>query len=102
MAFINNTTKGKQNHSVCLFCFIGGDGRRLQTPLQFSKRAIIYTLQSLWRKLNDFIERHHNNNTELDAATFTDLCNQLQRKDTIISNLNDQKLQANYGRRTGE
>jgi len=47
-------------------------------------------LKKLLAKVNNFIEHHYNKGRDLDTASFIDLRDQLQRKDTIISDLNNQ------------
>jgi len=45
-------------------------------------------LKNLLAKANDFIYCYYNHDNELDYTTFTDLHNQPQQKDAIISELN--------------
>ena len=55
-----------------------------------SRKGYRLHMKKLIAKANDIVERHRNNDKELDLITITDLCDQLQRKDTIISELNSQ------------
>jgi len=55
-----------------------------------SRKGYRLHLKKLLAKANDFIERHYNKDRDLDAASFIDLRDQLQWKDTIISDLNNQ------------
>ena len=55
-----------------------------------SRKGYRLHMKKLVAKASDIAERHRNNDTELDLITLTDLRDQLERKDTIISELNSQ------------
>ena len=53
-----------------------------------SRKGYHLHLEKLLAKANDLIDRHYNYDKEFDYTTFTDLHDQLQWKDAIISELN--------------